>query len=136
MLLFTMCCAASFIWLRLRGTLVFVKRGVSLLPLELFGCFTLYLCALNSKEMAVTLPVIVLIYEIIKYYHRPNRQTLFEWVWRDALPTLIAALITTVYCYAKFGTARRVSTSILKGGMPTCHIIPGPVSEDGECELC
>lgn len=77
------------------------EKARSLHPLELFGCFTLYLCALNSKEMAVTLPVIVLIYEIIKYYHRPNRQTLFEWLWRDALPALIAGLITTVYSYAK-----------------------------------
>jgi hypothetical protein len=77
------------------------EKGRSLHPLELFGCFTLYLCALNSKEMAVTLPVIVLIYEIIKYYHRPNRQTFFEWLWRDALPALIAGLITTVYSYAK-----------------------------------
>jgi hypothetical protein len=77
------------------------EKGRSLHPLELFGCFTLYLCALNSKEMAVTLPVIVLVYEIIKYYHRPNQQTLFEWLWRDALPALIAGLITTVYCYAK-----------------------------------
>jgi hypothetical protein len=77
------------------------ETGRSLNLLELFGCLALYVCALNSKEMAVTLPVIVLIYEATNYYQQPNRQTLFRWLARDASPALIAGLITAVYCYAK-----------------------------------
>lgn len=77
------------------------ERGRSLHLLELFGFLALYVCALNSKEMAVTLPVIVLIYEATKYYQEPNQQTLFRWLARDASPALVAGLITAVYCYAK-----------------------------------
>jgi hypothetical protein len=51
--------------------------------------------------MAVTLPVIVLIYEVLKYYHEPERKNFFQWIWRDASPALVAGLITAIYCYAK-----------------------------------
>jgi len=77
------------------------EKGQPLRPLQLFGCLVLYLCALNSKEMAVTLPVIVLIYELLKYYHEPERKNFFHWIWRDASPALVAGLITAIYCYAK-----------------------------------
>ena len=42
------------------------EKEVYLRPLQLFGFLVLYVCALNCKEMAVTLPVIVLIYELLK----------------------------------------------------------------------
>jgi hypothetical protein len=77
------------------------ERDQSLRPLQLLGCFVLYVCALNSKEMAVTLPVIVLIYELLKYYHQPERKNFFRWMWRDASPAMVAGLITAIYCYAK-----------------------------------
>src|SRR6266496_1008168 len=77
------------------------EKGQPLRPLQLCGCLVLYLCALNSKEMAVTLPVIVLIYEVLKYYHEPQRKNFFQWIWRDASPALVAGLITATYCYAK-----------------------------------
>ena len=70
-------------------------------PLELLGCFVAYLCALNSKEMAVTLPVMALIYELLKYYHGPSRKNFFQWVWQSASPALVAGLIAAIYCYAK-----------------------------------
>jgi len=54
------------------------ERDQSLRPLQLAGCFIVYVCALNSKEMAVTLPVIILVYELVKYYHQPERQKLFR----------------------------------------------------------
>ena len=77
------------------------EKGQPLRPFQLFGCFALYLCALNSKEMAVTLPVIILIYELLKYYQEPERKNFIQWVWRDASPALVAGLITGIYCYAK-----------------------------------
>ena len=77
------------------------EKGRSLHPLQLFGCFVLYLCALNSKEMAVTLPVVVLIYELLKYYHEPKRKNFSQWILSDASPALVAGLIGAVYCYAK-----------------------------------
>ena len=42
------------------------ERGASLRPLQLLGFLALYVMALNCKEMAVTLPVIVLIYEFLE----------------------------------------------------------------------
>jgi uncharacterized membrane protein len=77
------------------------EKGQSLRPLRLLACFVLYFCALNSKEMAVTLPVIVLIYELLRYYHQPERKSFFQWMWCHASPALVAGLITAIYCYAK-----------------------------------
>ena len=77
------------------------ETGRLLSPLQLFGCFVAYLCALNSKEMAVTLPVMVLIYELLKYCHEPCRKDFSQWIWRNASPALVAGLIAAIYCYAK-----------------------------------
>jgi len=58
----------------------------------------LYIGALESKEMAVTLPVMVLLYEVL--YHGPGR-----WSWRSALPGLLAGVVTVVYIVGKtFGS--------------------------------
>src|SRR5262249_48564738 len=69
--------------------------------MQCVGFLALYVCALNSKEMAVTLPVIVLSYELLKYYHRPERQKLIHWILYDATPALLAGAITAIYCYKK-----------------------------------
>src|SRR6266478_8647244 len=42
------------------------EKGRSLRSTEFAAFLALYICALNSKEMAVTLPVIVLIYEALR----------------------------------------------------------------------
>jgi hypothetical protein len=70
-------------------------------PLQLFSFFALYICALNSKEMAVTVPIIVLLYELLKYYHESERESVFQWVRHKAWPALVAGLIAGVYCYEK-----------------------------------
>jgi len=62
----------------------------------------LFLCALNSKEMAVSLPVMVLLYEWI--YHRPAKQTWvawLAWVRGPARVSLIAAALDAVDIYGK-----------------------------------
>src|SRR5215467_7785579 len=43
------------------------EKGMTLSPGQLAIFLALYICALNWKEMAVSLPVIVLIYEALKY---------------------------------------------------------------------
>jgi hypothetical protein len=77
------------------------ERGLPLRPMQWVGFLALYACALNFKEMAVTLPVIVLVYELLKYYHEPERQKFFRWIVHDASPALAAAAITAIYCYNK-----------------------------------
>jgi hypothetical protein len=62
----------------------------------------LAVCALNSKEMAVTLPPMLLLYEWI--YHRPalpNRAAFLAWLRGPARVALLAAVLTAVDIYGK-----------------------------------
>src|ERR1043166_1449075 len=59
----------------------------------------LYVCALNSKEMAVSLPVIVFIYEALK--HRRLDNWFGRRNWYAAIPAFVAALVTAIYIYGK-----------------------------------
>ena len=77
------------------------ERGRSLGPWQLGGCFALYICALNSKEIAITLPVIVLVYEVLKYYHTSPRESFLHWARRYATPALVAGVIAAIYLYQK-----------------------------------
>lgn len=81
------------------------ENSAYLRPLQLVLFLVLYICALNSKEMAVTLPVIVLIYELLKSRHWTNWNAFLSWTWRCAGPCLIAGGITAIYVYSKiYGT--------------------------------
>jgi hypothetical protein len=77
------------------------EKEVYLRPLQLFGFLALYVCALNCKEMAVTLPVIVLIYELLKCPRWPGWKQFARWSRSSAAPSLIAGLITALYIYGK-----------------------------------
>ena len=77
------------------------KKEHPLRSLQLLGFLVLYICALNCKEMAVTLPVIVLIYEVLKSWPWGNWKALSHWIWFDARPSLIAGLLTLLYIYGK-----------------------------------
>jgi hypothetical protein len=70
-------------------------------PMQCVGFLALYICALNAKEMAVTLPVIVLIYEVLKFLRFGEWKQFARCNWRFALPSLIAGLLTAVYIYGK-----------------------------------
>jgi hypothetical protein len=62
----------------------------------------LFLCALNSKEMAVTLPPVLLVYEWI--YHRPelaDGSALRAWLRGPARVALLAAALTALDIYGK-----------------------------------
>jgi hypothetical protein len=76
------------------------ERGGSLRPLQLLGFLALYVMALNCKEMTVTLPVIVLIYEILKS-RWADWKVIPHWVRCHAVPSLIAGLLTVFYVYGK-----------------------------------
>jgi len=81
------------------------EKAAYLRPLQLVLFLVLYLCAINSKEMAVTLPVIVLIYELLKSSHWATWTAFFSWTRRCASPSLIAGAITAIYIYSKlYGT--------------------------------
>jgi len=77
------------------------EKGLRLRPIEWVGFLALYVCALNSKELAVTLPVIVLLYELLKYFQQSERQKLFRWMLYDASLALLSGAITAIYCYNK-----------------------------------
>jgi hypothetical protein len=77
------------------------EREACLRPIQSLEFLALYVCALNSKEMAVTLPVIVLIYEVLKCPRFGEWKQFVRRNWRFAVPALIAGLLTVPYIYAK-----------------------------------
>ena len=58
------------------------EKEAYLRPLQLVLFLVLYICALDSKEMAVTLPVIILIYELLKSS---------RWRWLERFSLLVLA---------------------------------------------
>jgi len=95
-----LCCffylAALVYYLRVRhaGRVPGTRQIVLFLALDL--------CALNSKEMAVTLPLTLLLYEWI--YHPPdrwNRAALLAWLRGPARVALFAGALTAVDVYGK-----------------------------------
>src|SRR5262249_44874267 len=66
------------------------EKEVSLRPLQLLGFLVLYVCALNCKEMAVTLPVIVLVYEFLKPHRWADWKAFWRWIQSYIVPSLIA----------------------------------------------
>ena len=77
------------------------EKGRCLSPIELLGFLALYVCALNSKEMAVTLPVIVLVYELLNCLRWADWKAFLRWSCSFAAPSLIAGLLTAIYIYGK-----------------------------------
>jgi hypothetical protein len=77
------------------------ERGACLRPMQVIIFLGLYICALNCKEMAVTLPLIVLIYELLKSPRWTSWKEFVRWVWSSASPSLVAGVLTAVYLYGK-----------------------------------
>src|SRR5262249_17427735 len=77
------------------------EKEAYLRPLQLLIFVLLYICALNSKEMAVTLPIVVLLYEILKSPRWPDWNAFLFWTWRCVVPSLTAGFITAIYVYSK-----------------------------------
>jgi hypothetical protein len=69
---------------------------------ELVAFFACYVCALNSKEMAITLPLVVLAYEWL--YHRPaigSRDDVRRWLRGPGRIAVIAGIIALPYLYGR-----------------------------------
>jgi len=79
----------------------FREKEASLRPLQLLGFLALYICALNCKEMAVTLPVIVLVYEFLNSPSWRDWKAFLRWIRSYVAPSLIAGLLTVFYIYGK-----------------------------------
>jgi hypothetical protein len=76
-------------------------KGINLRPLQVAIFLLLYICALNSKEMAVSLPLIALIYEILKCPSLGNWKLFVRRNWRFAAAPVIAGVLTAIYIYGK-----------------------------------
>jgi hypothetical protein len=81
--------AAALVYVRPRSEDRFPTGG------ELTACCALGVCAMNAKELAVVLPVFLLLYEWI--YHRPNE----PWSWRHGLGIVATGLITLALLIGK-----------------------------------
>ena len=77
------------------------ERDAQVRPFQLIAFLALYICALNFKEMAVTLPVIVLIYEVLRSPRWGDWRQFIGWARSSATPPLIAGLITALYIYGR-----------------------------------
>ena len=78
------------------------RRGRLLAGPEMAAFLALFLCALNSKEIAVSLPVAVLVFEAL--YHPPGRWNWKEaraWLFGPGRAALCAAALTLVCIYGK-----------------------------------
>lgn len=90
-------CLATFLYyLRVREEGRFTGGWRAMILLLLF------LCALNSKEMAATLPLLLLAYEGV--YHPPrmwSRRGLGQWLWVDNRIALIGVALDVLYVLGK-----------------------------------
>jgi preprotein translocase subunit Sec61beta len=71
---------------------------------ETAGFLVCFICALNSKEMAVALPVIVMLYELI--FHPPDFRSvraMARWCWQEGRTALLGALVVLIYIPGKLG---------------------------------
>jgi len=79
-------------------------QGLALAPRHLAILTALYVCALNAKEMAVTLPVMLAAYEVI-YHGRALGKSGRRWPWREGRGVLVTGLLTIPYVIGKLTAA-------------------------------
>ena len=100
-----MCYAGSFTSAALTYYVYLREQDAWSRPAQLFIFLFLYVLALDSKEMAITLLVIILIYELLKAPRWADWKAFFRWSVRYATPSLVASAVTAVYVYGKiYGT--------------------------------
>lgn len=69
------------------------------------GFLACFVCALNSKEMATTMPAILFLYELL--FHPPDfhgLRSLTRWCLREGRMALISGVCVAIYLPAKLGT--------------------------------
>jgi hypothetical protein len=92
----------TFYFLAFNYYLAIRTRGGRLKNWQIAAFILLYIGALESKEMAVSLPVLVLLYEGL--WHAPARWSFRSWArWArsEALPALLAGAVTAVFLLGK-----------------------------------
>ena len=93
----------------------------------------LYLCALNSKEMALTLPLVLLAYELL--YHRPAAPTPGEaarWLLGPGRVMLYGVALNVVFLYGKaFGPDAHAASAGLPRGVIAAPALCVRASGDG-----
>jgi hypothetical protein len=82
----------------------YLRRRCSGKPLKLRQILIfllLYIAALESKEMAVSLPVMILVYELL--WHTPglSRKNILNWLRSEGLPAMISGLVTICFIIGK-----------------------------------
>jgi len=92
----------AFFFLALNYYISIRKKGLLLTKRQIIIMTICYVCALESKEMAVSLPIILLHYELL--WHAPARRSWSEvrdWLIKEGLLSLILGAITLVYVIGK-----------------------------------
>src|SRR6266550_6324701 len=74
----------------------FREQNICLRPVQLLIFLALYVLALDSKEMAVTLPAIVLIYEVLKSPRWASWNAFLSWSWRCLALSLMGGAVTAI----------------------------------------
>ena len=87
--------------IRDRGTYPGAWQSVALL--------TLYIAALDAKEMAVTLPVLLVAYELL--YHPPKAALLRIWIVREGRFLWLTVPVTIAYILSRIAGPHRVTTN-------------------------
>ena len=128
LLCFTFYFAAFIFYIRIRQA----GRLLSLRESLIFGGF--YICSLNAKEMAVTLPLFLVIYETL--YHQPKitPRAMLAWSLQEGRTACMAALLTVPYVIGKVtgsgslveNPAYRVSISPVRF-LKTFHLYLNPL---------
>lgn len=101
--LFDACCFMFFlvtllIYLHVRG------KGGYLKGWTLAAFAVSYICCLNSKEMGVTLPLVILLYELLLHPPRTLRLSyLGSWLRREGRGVIVAGACVLIYLPAKLG---------------------------------
>lgn len=82
-------------YLRVRQT------GRPLRPRQLLLFCGLYILALDSKELAVSLPVVIAAYELLHLPALPRGREFLRWLWRDFGPVWLTAAMTLAYVFGR-----------------------------------
>ncbi|HEV2446458.1 MAG TPA: hypothetical protein VGS58_11070, partial [Candidatus Sulfopaludibacter sp.] len=73
----------------------------------LAGLCVLYILALNSKEMAVTFPVILTTYELL--YHRPSLSSFRHWPMREGRAIVVTGIMTLAFVIGRIAGAQSLT---------------------------
>jgi hypothetical protein len=92
---FTLYFAALVYYLRIRCS------GRTLNMRQILFLLLIYIFALESKEMAVSLPAMIMVYEVL--WHAPERsaKSVLIWLRTGALPALVTGFLTVVFIIGK-----------------------------------